>query len=554
MVLLSSLSGGKLLGQGTYGCVFHPSINCSTSSTIHKKGVSKIFKSKASMQDELKETTKVEKFDKKGTFTNKALTSCDVDVKDVDKNDMKGCKFYNEINIPNGKLHQIVYEHKGIDLKMFMRKQSYEISETFEHILNLLKGIQILVKHKYLHLDLKPDNMLITDSNKALLIDFGLGRPFDLLYDLDESDYVLAYSYHWYAPEFKLFYDLTETNSASLNNKIFDGHFKKYKKMFVNETYEKYGNDELFDKYSIKEATQSLLSKLVNDMENKDVDINRLSEYFTKNFAHKADIFAIGVVMYKLLQHSDTYQNDEGVVEDFMEIIYKATHINPFERYTIEELITDFKKRMMPNRTSILTIDDDTKSSNYVTAPMPNSTYAKTKDCLKHKMPELRKMVDTYKLPKSFKSLKKVDLCKKMRHIIHDDYKSNNTILYECMKQKKSALVKKMKDMNLPVKYKQLKKEDICQNILENNQPPNDKKSSNEYYLHDTVKKDLVSEKDCKMYYTLKELKEFVDKKELPLRWKRLNKETLCKTIHTFLPSKTIKKEVKRGRNKNSTN
>jgi hypothetical protein len=163
-------------------------------------------------------------------------------------------------------------------------------------------------------------------------------------------------------------------------------------------------------------------------------------------------------------------------------------------------------------------------------------------------------MVDTYKLPKSFKSLKKVDLCKKMRHIIHDDYKSNNTILYECMKQKKSALVKKMKDMNLPVKYKQLKKEDICQNILENNQPPNDKKSSNEYYLHDTVKKDLVSEKDCKMYYTLKELKEFVDKKELPLRWKRLNKETLCKTIHTFLPSKTIKKEVKRGRNKNSTN
>jgi len=40
----------------------------------------------------------------------------------------------------------------------------------------ILRGLRIVHQHKMLHLDIKPANILITDDNKAVLIDFGAAR------------------------------------------------------------------------------------------------------------------------------------------------------------------------------------------------------------------------------------------------------------------------------------------------------------------------------------------------------------------------------------------
>ena len=70
------ISGGKLLGQGTYGCVFHPSLKCSSSSDVNKNktletGESKVFKKQKDMMEELTETKKI-KSQKNCTFKNRA--------------------------------------------------------------------------------------------------------------------------------------------------------------------------------------------------------------------------------------------------------------------------------------------------------------------------------------------------------------------------------------------------------------------------------------------------------------------------------------------------
>jgi serine/threonine protein kinase len=166
-----TISGGKLLGQGTYGCVFHPSLKCYSSDVNNKTletGVSKVFKKQKDMIEELYETKKIKKMDNKGKYTNRVLGSCSVSSSRIDKQDREECRFSKNLGISNKKLHQIIYEHKGIDLNQFFKSTPpFSIEETFHYIYNLLKGIKILVENKYIHLDLKPDNILITDTNKA---------------------------------------------------------------------------------------------------------------------------------------------------------------------------------------------------------------------------------------------------------------------------------------------------------------------------------------------------------------------------------------------------
>lgn len=538
------ISGGKLLGQGTYGCVFHPSLKCSSSDVNNKTletGVSKVFKKQKDMMEELSETKKIKKMDNKGKYTNRVLGSCSVPSSSIDKQDMEGCRFSKNLGISNKKLHQIIYEHKGVDLNQFFKSTPFAIEETFHYIYNLLKGIKILVENKYIHLDLKPDNILITDTNKTLLIDFGLGRPFKNLYDLEESDYILSYDYTWYAPEFKVFYNLMDEDEDS-----------SFLERLISKTYRNYDDEELFDKHSVKKGLKSFVSKLGKDRREIEKGDSALKSYFEKNFAHKADVFAIGMVMHSILKHSDPDLNDFELEENFKDIIFKAAHPNPFERYTIDELIEDFEEKMMPYKTSTPTITVESVDSLSVNS---DSNYKKKADCMKNKLPVLRKIVDSHKLPKKFKTLPKSELCDKVKHLINSNNGNGTTVVTsqiknsveECIKKKKPELVKIIEEKKLPKKLKMMKKEQICKVINENKSKKSSSSSSYRTAVQPVNNSNHVYFDDCMNYYSLKELKEFVDNNNLPRKLKQLNKGELCRSVYDVLPKKTVKATVKRG-------
>ena len=156
------IEGGTFLGQGTYGCVFFPSVLCHNREDKKKKyqkGVSKVFKYDYQMREELDESKKITKLDRDGKYTNKALGSCAFDPIKIDMDDSEQCK-HTRVSPSNSApefMHQIIYEHKGIDLKHAMRRP-YSITDMFDHVLNLMKGVQLLGGKKYAHMDLKPPN------------------------------------------------------------------------------------------------------------------------------------------------------------------------------------------------------------------------------------------------------------------------------------------------------------------------------------------------------------------------------------------------------------
>lgn len=74
------LNGGKLIGQGSYGCVFRPMIPCKGSNKRIPGKVSK-FLNKNEANDEIKENTILDKIDKENIFHFKTPKKCDFNMK-----------------------------------------------------------------------------------------------------------------------------------------------------------------------------------------------------------------------------------------------------------------------------------------------------------------------------------------------------------------------------------------------------------------------------------------------------------------------------------------
>ena len=440
--------GGKFLGQGTYGCVFFPSKKCRyqlEQKQSFDKAVSKVFDSKHKMKDEIVENNKIKRMDKDGLYTNKALGSCEVSINEFAVNEKGKCKHLSTSDsVKSKEYHQILYEHKGIDLNTFM-KTPYSLSNTFNYLLNLMKGIQLLVQHYYVHLDLKPDNILISDSNKALLIDFGLGRSFTSLYNINSSDYLLNYKYIWYPPEFKLFYDL-QTNSVHPDYLLDE---------FIEFNYYKYNSD--YPKYT-ERYVESQSKEFFKTINNSGAASN--PNYFIDNFAHKTDVFSIGMVMFYLHKSAKKDADFQKYSKRFSNIMVKAYTLNPYKRATIDDIISYLESLMKSSSTK----NSTTKKSPIITEPLQNSIKfnlfkpnvqnnvskpklstksdlfltataniktsssdnVKRRDCMEYKKHELMAMVDKFNLPKKIKKLKKQQLCTKLIPYLKKNKSNNN--------------------------------------------------------------------------------------------------------------------------------
>jgi cyclin-dependent kinase 7 len=74
----------------------------------------------------------------------------------------------------------LVYECAHTDLEKIIQNRSIPISmaDTKQHMLTLLRAIEVCHEHWILHRDLKPDNMLYVKDGTMKLADFGLARMF----------------------------------------------------------------------------------------------------------------------------------------------------------------------------------------------------------------------------------------------------------------------------------------------------------------------------------------------------------------------------------------
>ena len=185
----------KLLGEGSYGCIWKPGINCSGKNLKNKKQITKIVEIDFLSKNEIHigySIKKIKGYNKRfGAVKNFCIVEFNtlINSKKLDINDCK--KLINKIEYNNSAIEKLLENKFFIFYIKYIGKRSlYEELRNNNIIENnkrycakyihslyfLLNSIQLLINKKIVHNDLHLNNIMYNmDRQTPIIIDFGLG-------------------------------------------------------------------------------------------------------------------------------------------------------------------------------------------------------------------------------------------------------------------------------------------------------------------------------------------------------------------------------------------
>ena len=149
----------KFIGEGSYGCVYYPHIECNDGKS-YKNTIGKIFNNKNEADNEYYMYNKIMKLDPKSIFTLKLHGKCEVDISKRN-NDLNTCNKFNFLHkLTINNFTQLIYDYGGPDLFNFKEKlESNSLDLILISLLELLNGLIILNKNNIVHADIRDDNI-----------------------------------------------------------------------------------------------------------------------------------------------------------------------------------------------------------------------------------------------------------------------------------------------------------------------------------------------------------------------------------------------------------
>lgn len=186
-----------VLGKGAFGCVVSPSLKCTDSSIKTNKKVSKIMRENDAME-EMTEYKVLEKIPELKKYLLTFPQPCKPVNDEKFHNAIKQCKHARVNRVYNGtdtnSISSLLLENGGVGLgdlvSKFTKKLSMHEFEIFlTSIKNLFETLIILRKHKYVHQDIKANNIVYSlQTGKISLIDFGKLSSFQKIKQNSQND------------------------------------------------------------------------------------------------------------------------------------------------------------------------------------------------------------------------------------------------------------------------------------------------------------------------------------------------------------------------------
>ena len=308
------MKGGKLIGQGQYGCVFNPPLGCfkdkskDTDRDRDRDKVGKVFFNDSEFNDEMKRMKQIELLDPKHTFTVPLLDHCKIIAQ----------KHNSQCEINNNSC-QIIYSFGGIDLNN-IDNIDIKIIHCF---LNIIKGIRVMHSNQYIHGDIKPGNILYHKKRNVLkLIDFGFASKSDDVYRNGSTIFDrMSAQYPYFPPEyFWFFYNIKIGKQPSI------AHMKDQ----FNKT-----NNKEFGEYSIN--TDFSLSKFYFIMKS----VKKFSQASWQVIACKADVYALGITLMEVVKKIDKNKRLLFMVRS---VISHMIEPNVLDRWDINQVYVAWKE------------------------------------------------------------------------------------------------------------------------------------------------------------------------------------------------------------------
>jgi serine/threonine protein kinase len=389
--------GGKVLGEGGFGCVISPPLKCknhflNVPYSIDDKYISKLveYSDDDEMMNEIKISSKILKLDQNQKYFSPIINGCvfsqqksnDIEYNRFkpffsDNSDSDDSNNDNQDDMSNKKCNiymnsdylNLISKNAGINMYSVLKKKSPElISFLKKNYINIFKhlcnGLNIIHKNNILHRDIKLENMMIKynnvrDTAKITYIDFGLTTELKKSYKL----YKLSELY-------ELTYSGTDgckpLEIVILNNMFYYLKKNRYydydtlSKEVISKTYHEFKDysDDYFEnlylvengfKYVDNKLRKKMTSKKTVKYGNKNI-IKNIFEYLYRNYKNdlliqqlidepkyilKWDVFSLGLIFAEMIVDLDI--NNEKAFK----FINKMIAPYYWDRYTISECLDD---------------------------------------------------------------------------------------------------------------------------------------------------------------------------------------------------------------------
>ena len=295
----------KIIGQGAYGCVFQPGINCNGEPSNDPEYITKIETKKSTIKNEISVSKKIQTIPNYEEGFSPIIENCPVQLSSIDTKEIEECKIIKtKSNDPNQteqilEFNKIKYAGKrslGSYLMVLLKENPERFIEFLvESHLTLLDDIVELNKVGVIHNDIKENNIMCRDvDGRPIIIDFGLSM---------EKEYIFLPT-----PE-PLIGSLLSTESSQVqpNTRIYKYFFKydpTYDVWCIDIHLLNYMLDTLNREWLESIVTQEQINNLLSKIPNREQSEKRFSEFLNMKWL---DI---------ILQH-----NEKGD-DEWIELIY----------------------------------------------------------------------------------------------------------------------------------------------------------------------------------------------------------------------------------------
>jgi hypothetical protein len=330
--------GGKLLGQGSYGCTFSTVPTCKTGPTpTSNKLVAKVA---LDTEQELNIGITLMKLPNASSYfalpTSECIPKIPIEDPDVSKcdilNDLEDEDGYQDITY----LRTLIMPNAGMTIGSW-GYDTIRLANNFIRVMkNLLKGMKLYKDAGYIHNDIHVSNILVDSQNVARYIDFGLAIKTDEFTRMHHMKFKPRYINH--PPEIQVWRILYSVYGSSIEEKM-----KLGLQMFLDVGSREY---ELLERhYPARLSAVESLTKFAKSTYNeyKRNDFNSI----VVKYGDKFDIWRLGLVLWKLWRRVLAWGGPHEILREPLKssinhILSGMTDFDVTTRWNVEKALEHF--------------------------------------------------------------------------------------------------------------------------------------------------------------------------------------------------------------------
>ena len=354
----------KVIGEGSFGCVHKPTLECADKKLSYKNKISKVMLTKNAIS-ELKEYAVISKVDKHTDFYLGLPETCRVKQSKYTIKSILKCKRLTKknANITSKKqlnnMSLIILPDGGLNLKQYIEKIYNQTNKekTIQSVISfwiechrLFRGISVFQKHDIMHHDIKPQNIVYDEKkNRVNFIDFGHMRNIKKEIVLSRNSDTRSHPF-WNYPFENQFLDKNNymqfaKRSKKEKDQFYDNFISdlKYDRdtQFVNAFFNFIDNiTEYMDINEKNKITNKYLQTFHKMIMN---DITKTNyEKFLEKSLRTFDVFSLGMALQTILCYCNDLL-DQTIIHSMEELFFNMMTPNVLQRYTIDEAMTKYE-------------------------------------------------------------------------------------------------------------------------------------------------------------------------------------------------------------------